>query len=345
MDNLKNSSIEELIEAFYLGDDEAWEEVSLRLRPNMERWLMGRPFNLPFQDAEDFIAESFAEFYFNVKTGQEKAQIIAQNDGTSDLNELNLKLCTAKTKFDLSKGSFKSWMWQVVKNSVKDFLKSGSSKTAPISEDGREVVYDRDKGNFYDEKEVVKQVKIIHHILSLTLNSDEFIYFEIWWEKGKELTAKDVIAEIYAQTGNRINDVQVTNLKQGFFAKSYLALIEANYELDRVIDSIGDFTESERAQSQLILQMLENIWQSFRENQEDVIEVMRGLTQYRWREMFEEAENGHNQPENRIKILQIAYGYFSHKVESPRFARLIKIYGADRLGREIRKTFGLNNGR
>lgn len=345
MNNLENLTIEELIEVFYLGDDEAWEKISGRLRSPIESWLMGKFFNLRFQDAEDFVAESFVKFYFNVKTGQKKAQIAAQNDDKADLNKLIIKFCAAETKFDSSKSTFKTWIWRVVEHSVIDFFRSSGSKSDPISEDGREKIYDRDKGEFYDEKDVEKQVSIIHHILSLTLNRDEFIYFEIWWEKGRELTAKDVIAEIYDQTGNRINDAQVTLLKQGFFAKSYLALIEANYELDRAIDSIGDFAESERAQSQLILQMLENIWHSFGENHEDVIEVMRGLTQYRWREMFEEAENGHQQTENRIEILKIAYGYFKKKVELPRFARLIKIYGADRLGGEIRKIFGLNNGK
>lgn len=103
---LINIRVNERVRNFFLGDDEAWEEILDEMHYQTADKLASRFRNLPEAELYDCFADWQTEFYAKVKFAQaeamERAAISPDHLSAADFENLMIECCEEATKFRLS---------------------------------------------------------------------------------------------------------------------------------------------------------------------------------------------------------------------------------------------------
>lgn len=360
--NLQTLSNNELIQEFYLGNDEAWEILLGKVRYRLIFSLKIKFPNFNSLKIDECVESFLVDFWIRVFEERK----LPGNSAVS-----------VKGGFDPVKGDFFNWARFCISNNIIDLLRKGdgeilfedmnNSENYAVNETSSE---DFEFEEDFSESDFEDPFDRLHKEISVSLDSNQLIYFNFWWnlywnesetmknenqfldkkddsfyEKvWRDPSADDIRTEILNKTGENLTDTEISNLKSLFRINTYLTLIESDYPCHNFKDFFRKMSKAANLQSLMFNRMLEKTWKSFFCDQDTKKELITACNSFNWREMFKDAEKGYNLQPARIRILQITNDYFKSVNKKPEFIKLIEIYSKDLLGRKIKDLFeGENN--
>lgn len=342
-----------LLRAYFLDDDNAWEELSDLWTNRMIRKLNYRFGNLPDTERDEIVPNFQIKFVTNVDAAREEAarEISASSRELSriEIEATKIKWCSIKTKFDLSHGSkFEAWMWTCIRNAALSALKRLKIPfDSTIDHDYEDAAFDAyeqlyefqtppDQGGLNDADDIERFVRE-------ALKGNELIYCDLWFNSMKEglhslpdPKASEVIAAVTAQTRISISNSAVTQLKQRFIVKAYLAIIERLRNANSAAGLFRRLSEMNGNRGLVSEIMMENIWDSFYKDETAVQKSRTELSRALWVEWDSMTLKKKGVQE---KILVKAYRYFRRLKPCREFCSRIELYADNSFGGRIRDIF------
>lgn len=341
-------SVNEKVKMFYLGDDEAWEDILDEIHEETAEKLTVKFRNLPEAELYDCFADWQTEFYAKVKYAQAEATEKAADDesAAAEYENLMVECCENSTKFRLARDTpFKAWVWRVIFNRAVDLYRDLKNVTSLENREFDEFAgasFPAEEKNYAEasDADLILHFILLKSVIISALDEDELLYFEIWLEKGHDPGGREV-GEVFArEAGKAVDDYAVTKLKQRFLAKSYLALQEVRYSAQATLDVFAHrFDKSAAAQLVISDLMLERIWQIFSADEKTIAVSKNKISRLLWSKLETKTFRRPLQTE----ILAAAYRCFHRHESRPPFCQTIEIFAADKFGGQIREIF-MNKG-
>lgn len=343
MENLINN----LIREFYLGDCSAWGKVIDLLTNRMQGWLNSdKKFkDLPESERDNILPRFEAKFYKRVIAAHQKAdkQIRTAPHRLSaiEIEAIKIKCCTVRTKFDLSLGTrFEIWMLKCLYYDALSSLKNLKLRLDNIVEiDNGDELFPQfellPQFQFLPEQAGLNDVNTIKGLLNEVLEGDELIYLEVWFNNKPDPSAGEVKAAVKDKTDKIVSDAYITNLKQSFLMKSYLALLEHSEKANSLASLFQRLMETEKIHEDMFIIMMKNIWKVFYNDEKTVHLSKTEISKELWAKWKALTLRKSIQE----KILVEAYRYFRLLRPPLHFCYKIEFYADNRFGSKIRQLF------
>jgi hypothetical protein len=339
------TSINNLVREFYLGDNAAWEKITDLISNEMSRRLDYKFSNLPEAKRGEIVPNEESLFFAKVVLARREAENELNQNGQSfsveEIENKKIEFCTEATTFDLDKGmTFDVWMWNGIKFRAIDSLRQNESFAEIEEETDLESVSPQIPANPVNSPFSIggiddENTQKIKNLLRPALVGDELIYLELWFEHFGEPPVKEVKEAIKNETDRDAKDVYVTGLKQSFLMNCYLKLLDHISVANALASLFQRLMKVSNIDDEMFVRMLNNIWNDFYNDEEAVRISKTRISPDLW-EGFDDLKY---KKDRQKKILVPAYHYFRHRKPRPFFCFKIESYSDNRFGSQIRELF------